>query len=87
MVLGLPEVSLELEEDAPSALEVDLQPVVRGEERVVDAVLDPLRADQVRECPSSSPSGVRARYVAPFVSRHGWWTQSPMRLYASSPLA
>ncbi len=51
VVLRLPQIALELEQEPPARRELDLEPVVGGEERAVGAVHERLHADLVGEGP------------------------------------
>ena len=50
VILGLPEVTLELERKATASHEIDLEPVEGRKERLIGAVIERLGADQVGEC-------------------------------------
>src|SRR5713226_3314312 len=49
LVFGLPEIALQIEPHTTAGCEVDLEPVEGGEERQIDAVLEPLLLDQKGE--------------------------------------
>ena len=67
LILHLEQVAFELEAGPQPALELDLQPVVRGEERPELSILDALRADPLRQragqLPVRRPRAVRAAGV------------------------
>ncbi len=55
VILGLPQIAFELEEQRSAAVEQDVEPVVGREQRIDDTVDDRLRPDQGRELPFDRP--------------------------------
>src|SRR5436309_3272056 len=64
LIFGLPEIALQIEAHTPAGSEVDLELVEGGEERQIDAVLEPLLPDQkgelTRDRSSRSSSAIPA---------------------------